>query len=216
MSIGDVNSNARGSGARYNDGKVAFDLIPGIALEDCARVFDYGRKKYAAWNWAKGMQWMVVFGCLLRHLYAWARGEDNDPESGLPHLGHAMCNLVMLTTFARTYPEGDDRPKGLFGAPAGRTARRLDEASAIAAAQDGTPAESAYLLKNGSRIATPAEVDGLREVLTAEELKGFGIGDVEPRDVAETATTVATSQHPMAAEALRDHDERLSGPEDHL
>jgi hypothetical protein len=54
----------------------------------------------------------------------------------------------------------------------------------------------------GSRIATPADIDNLRNVLTAEELKGFGIGDV-PR-------------HPMHAEALRDHDERLSGPEDRL
>ena len=204
MSIGDVNSTARGSGARYNDGKIALDLIPGIALEDCARVFDYGRKKYAAWNWAKGMQWMVVFGCLLRHLYAWARGEDNDPESGHPHLGHAMCNLVMLTTFARTYPEGDDRPRGLFEVPAGKA---LDSVSMDVP----VPAESAYLLRQGSRIATPAEVDGLREVLTAEELKGFGIGDIEPRAVAKPATTVATSQHPMAAEALRDEYEKTDG-----
>lgn len=118
MSIGDVNSAERGSGARYNDGKVPYELIPGVALEDCARVFDYGRRKYAAWNWAKGMAWMVPFGCLLRHLFAWARGEDNDPESGLPHLGHAMCNLVMLSTFARTYPEGDDRPKEWLNTPA--------------------------------------------------------------------------------------------------
>lgn len=81
---------------------------------------------------------------------------------------------------------------------------------------DGIPAESAYLLKNGSRIATPAEIDGLREVLTAEELKGFGIGDVEPRAVAKTATNVATSQHPANAETIRYHDERLNGPEDHL
>jgi hypothetical protein len=37
----------------------------------------------------------------------------------------------------------------------------------------------------------------------SEALREIGIGDVEPR-------------HPMAAEALRYHDERLSGPEDHL
>lgn len=83
----------------------------------------------------------------------------------------------------------------------------------------GIPAESAYLASfspNGSRIATAAEIEGLRDLLTAEELRGFGIGDAEPRDVAETATTVATSKHPMAAEVLRDHDERLNGPEDHL
>lgn len=111
MSIGDVASNERGSGARFNEGKPSFDLIPLLALEDCAQVFGYGKNKYASWNWAKGMAWSAPFACLLRHLSAWQRGEDIDPESGLPHLGHAMCNLVMLTTFARTYPEGDDRAK---------------------------------------------------------------------------------------------------------
>jgi hypothetical protein len=110
MAIGDVDSQERGTGARFNDGKVALDLVPLSALEDCARVFDYGRRKYAAWNWAKGMGWSDPYGCLLRHMAAWFNGENNDPESGLPHLGHAMCNLVMLATFARTYHEGDDRP----------------------------------------------------------------------------------------------------------
>ena len=49
--------------------------------------------------------------CALRHLAAFQRGEDLDPESGLPHLAHAMCNLRMLTLYSRTYKEGDDRPK---------------------------------------------------------------------------------------------------------
>ena len=65
------------------------------------------------------------------------------------------------------------------GAPVAPSARNVarqlyDEAGAIAAAQDakldGTPAESAYLLRQGSRIATPAEGYELRELLTAEEL----------------------------------------------
>lgn len=110
MPVGDVDSDAKGSGARYNDGKPAFDLVPLVALEDCAKVFEYGRRKYASWNWAKGMEWSIPLACILRHLSAWQRGEDNDHESGLPHLGHVMCNLVMLTTYARTYPEGDNRP----------------------------------------------------------------------------------------------------------
>ena len=62
----------------------------------------------------KGMDWSVPYGCLLRHLDAWYRGEDNDPESGLPHLGHAMCNLVMLAHYAEHYAEGDDRPAEFF------------------------------------------------------------------------------------------------------
>ena len=108
--IGDVNSTAKGSGARYNTGKPDFSLIPLCTLEDEARVWAYGEKKYAAWNWAKGMDWSVPFACVMRHLSKWQAGEENDEESGLPHLAHAMCNLRMLTLYAKTYPEGDDRP----------------------------------------------------------------------------------------------------------
>lgn len=108
--VGDVNSDKKGSGARYNGGKPDFSLIPMCTLADEARVWAHGKAKYAAWNWAKGMDWSVPFGCAMRHLAAWQAGEDIDSESGLPHLAHAMCNLRMLTLFAMTYPEGDDRP----------------------------------------------------------------------------------------------------------
>ena len=126
--------------------------------------------------------------------------------------------------------EGAVPGRNAVGSPQISARQLYDETSAIAAAQDakldGIPAESAYLASfspNGSRIATPAEIDGLRGVLTAEELKGFGIGDVEPatlRGIPDSFTDShgnrITRRHPMAAEALRDHDERLSGPEDHL
>lgn len=108
--VGDVTSDARGSGARYNAGKTRFDLLPLTALKPAADVFAYGANKYAAWNWAKGMPWSVPYACMMRHLEAWYRGEELDPESGLPHLGHVMCNLVMLTHYAEFYREGDDRP----------------------------------------------------------------------------------------------------------
>jgi len=110
MSIGDVKSEKRGSGARYNDAKPDLSLIPIFTLRDEARVWMHGKKKYAAWNWAKGMDWSVPFACAMRHMAAWQRGEDLDSESGLPHLAHAMCNLRMLTLYAEVYPEGDDRP----------------------------------------------------------------------------------------------------------
>ena len=108
--IGDVNSTAKGSGARFNGGKADLSLIPLATLEDEARVWMYGTKKYAAWNWAKGMPWSVPYACAMRHLAAWQRGEELDPESGQPHLAHAMCNLRMLTLYSKTYREGDDRP----------------------------------------------------------------------------------------------------------
>lgn len=108
--IGDVASQEKGSGARYNGGKPDMSLIPLVTLEDEARVWEYGKRKYAAWNWAKGMPWSAVFASLQRHLGAWQAGEENDPESGLPHLAHAACNLRMLTLYSTTYKEGDDRP----------------------------------------------------------------------------------------------------------
>lgn len=112
--VGDVNSTAKGSGARFNGGKPDFSLIPLWTLFDECKVWMYGKAKYAAWNWAKGMAWSVPFACALRHLAAWQRGEENDPESGLPHLDHAMCNLRMLKLYSKNFTEGDDRPKGLI------------------------------------------------------------------------------------------------------
>lgn len=112
--VGDVNSTERGSGARYNAGKTRYGLVPLHLLKPAADVFEYGSRKYAAWNWAKGMNWDIPYECAMRHLDAWYRGEDLDPESGLPHLGHVMCNLIMLVHFSSHYAEGDNRPKEVF------------------------------------------------------------------------------------------------------
>lgn len=168
--VGDVNSTARGSGARFNAGKVPFELIPlriiaesyqlgarcggewGEALDalealggwqetgereylytalrvmglagwtDCAKVMDFGRKKYAEWNWSKGMKWSIPLACAARHLMQILDGEDNDKDSGLPHRGHVFANIVMLLTYERTFPEGDDRPRLLATPPIGETA----------------------------------------------------------------------------------------------
>lgn len=112
--VGDVNSTAKGSGARYNGGKPDLSLIPMHTLEDEARVWMYGANKYAAWNWVKGMDWSIPFACAMRHLAKWQAGEELDEESGLPHLAHAMCNLRMLTLYTKAYPEGDNRPPKEF------------------------------------------------------------------------------------------------------
>ena len=46
-------------------------------------------------NWRQGgMRWGQVFASLQRHLWAWWRGEDKDPESGLSHLAHATANVM--------------------------------------------------------------------------------------------------------------------------
>ena len=82
---------------------------------ECANVFAYGEQKYSTWNWAKGMAWSAVIGSCARHLLAMIMGDENDAESGLPHRGHVCCNLVMLITYEKTFPQGDDRaPEGFL------------------------------------------------------------------------------------------------------
>lgn len=103
---------------RTRDESYLFDVLSRLGSdgwEECARVFEYGKRKYAAWNWAKGMPWSVPLACAARHLLAMIRGEELDPESGHPHRGHVFCNVVMLLQYGRTYQEGDDLPpKGLL------------------------------------------------------------------------------------------------------
>jgi hypothetical protein len=89
------------------------DVINELTIEDLVEssyVWDYGAKKYAAWNWAKGMAWSVPMACISRHVMAILKGEELDPESGCTHWGHVVCNLLMLEHYINYYPEGDDLP----------------------------------------------------------------------------------------------------------
>lgn len=109
---GDINSDAKGSGARANKGKISLSLIPFHLLGGLARVFMGGKLKYAEFNWAKGMAWSTCMDCILRHLVKWwFLGEENDKESGESHLSHVLANVLMLIHYSKAYPEGDNRPK---------------------------------------------------------------------------------------------------------
>jgi hypothetical protein len=114
MAVGDVNSDQKGSGARYNDGKVQYHYTPLHLLDGVNRVWTIGAKKYKEWNWTKGMAWTHPYNSMQRHMSAWFRGEDRDPETGESHLDHAICNLLMLKHYETHYVEGDDRPKMIF------------------------------------------------------------------------------------------------------
>lgn len=112
--VGDINSTARGTGARYTEGKPDYSLMPLHLFEEVCHVWKHGEEKYRRWNWARGMAWSVPYACICRHLFAWYRGERNDPESGCSHLAHIVCNVIMLMHFDTFYPEGDDRPVEYF------------------------------------------------------------------------------------------------------
>lgn len=96
-------------GIKADDGKPRFDLLPWPALAACQRVFEHGGRKYAAWNYARGMAWLRLWNAAMRHLTAWALGEDNDPETGESHLTHAACSVLMLLTLVTLKRGKDDR-----------------------------------------------------------------------------------------------------------
>lgn len=97
-------------GLRFNKGKVRRDLEPAFAQEQYAQVLTKGAEKYADRNWEKGMKWSKVLASMKRHVLAYEKGEDYDPETGLLHTAHIMCNAAFLTEYYKIYPQGDDRP----------------------------------------------------------------------------------------------------------
>jgi hypothetical protein len=98
-------------GIKLDNDKIRMDLLPFDAIVGAAKVFTFGAKKYSDRNWEKGMQYMRVFGSLTRHLVAWAMGQNTDKESGLSHLDHAQCCLMMLSAYEKRMVGTDDRVK---------------------------------------------------------------------------------------------------------
>lgn len=98
-------------GVKHDTGKPPMSLLDRHALEDVARVLAFGANKYAAHNWRQGIAYSRLLDAALRHLFAFAAGEDTDPESGLPHLAHAGCCVMFLQGMTHTRPDLDDRHK---------------------------------------------------------------------------------------------------------
>jgi len=94
---------------KYDSGKLPLELVPPVIMEEIARVLQFGVEKYGRDNWRKGMQWTRLFGAILRHLFAWVRGEDNDKESGISHLAHAATSIAFLLEYRVIAKEKDDR-----------------------------------------------------------------------------------------------------------
>lgn len=103
--------NADGQGIKHDQGKLQWNLLPLHLMSGMVRVLMFGAKKYAPWNWRKGMPWSQPYNALQRHLTAFMAGDDTDPETGESHLDHAMCCLLFLRSYVQERPEMDDRYK---------------------------------------------------------------------------------------------------------
>ena len=90
-------SSSLTDGIKFDTGKNEYGLIPAFSLDEIAKCLTYGAKKYAPDNWR------VVddsprryFDAAQRHMWAIARGEQIDPESGIHHCAHAIVSLMFL------------------------------------------------------------------------------------------------------------------------
>jgi hypothetical protein len=94
---------------RYNDSKLKWSLVDFDSLEEMVKVLEFGIEKYEIDNWKLGMPTLEICESMLRHLFAYMRGENSDSESGLSHIGHIMCNAMFLSYMEKNKPEMDNR-----------------------------------------------------------------------------------------------------------
>lgn len=98
------------AGDKFDGGKARMSLIDPFFLEQVAKVLTFGATKYDAHNWRGGIEIDRLLDAAYRHINSFNDGVDLDEESGLPHLAHATCCLMMAMNFTNT--KFDNRYRG--------------------------------------------------------------------------------------------------------
>lgn len=83
------------------DGKLLYGCIPQVMLDEVAKVLTTGAARYGRDNFYKGMPFSRVMDSLLRHVFAYRRGERDEP-----HLAQAICNLTFLILYEDLITKG--------------------------------------------------------------------------------------------------------------
>jgi hypothetical protein len=92
-----ASQTATTGGRKFDGGKPQYGLLPVYALEENVKVLTVGAQKYEPDNWKRVPDGpRRYFDAALRHLFAFKRGETNDPETGLHHLAHALCCIQFI------------------------------------------------------------------------------------------------------------------------
>jgi hypothetical protein len=86
-------------------------VLGSLALLDGA--LKYGRSNFRV----IGVRASIYVDAARRHLAKWFEGQDDDPDSGLPHLAHALACLAILVDAEEAGNINDDRnvKGGLIG-----------------------------------------------------------------------------------------------------
>lgn len=90
--------------------KVPLHLWPETASAMGAMALLDGALKYGRANWrVAGVRATIYVDALRRHMGRWLEGENLDPESGLPHLSHALACLAIIVDAGAAGKLVDDR-----------------------------------------------------------------------------------------------------------
>jgi hypothetical protein len=91
-------------------GKLPLHLWPASATALGSLGLLEGMKKYGRSNWREaGVRATIYIDAIQRHLFAYAEGEDQDPDSGLSHLAHALAGIAILVDAGAAGKLTDDR-----------------------------------------------------------------------------------------------------------
>lgn len=89
------------AGRKDDDGKLRWDLLPLDVVEKLVEIYEFGANKYGENNWRTIENgYKRCRAALFRHLTAYDKGEQVDPESGKSHLAHAAWNALSMVYFA--------------------------------------------------------------------------------------------------------------------
>lgn len=82
------------------DGKVMMELLPWPELEEIAKVFTAGAKKYGPNRWQNLPDGYQRYkGALLRHLTEVEKGNDVDEDTGCLHISQVAINAIFMLHF---------------------------------------------------------------------------------------------------------------------
>jgi hypothetical protein len=98
-------------GTKHDSNKPDLSLVSKDLMEAVAKVRAFGADKYERDNWRLGFKFNRSIAAALRHIFAFAEGEDLDKESSCSHVAHAICCLEHLLNDYLHHPENDDRWK---------------------------------------------------------------------------------------------------------
>lgn len=91
--------------------RLDLSLFPDTATAYGALAMTEGDLKYGGYNYRPaGVASSVYIAACRRHLAKWYNGEENDPVTGVPHLGSALACLAVLIDSLESGNLNDDRP----------------------------------------------------------------------------------------------------------